>query len=202
MRKRLILSSLVICILLTGAVIGFVIVTATGGSDSRSRGQSATDVDSVPNPSTSGGDGSGDLQTAASGQANNGSTPADPDGSGTTAADSVSGSFLSDDSDNPRPRGCQLTPGETCRVRFLGSYRLSSTESGTIVVSAHENGSEKPVTSKSLSVKKGTFRWPAELIYVVSPQAETVQFRIILLDPDGKQLAAQDPPGPVIPISR
>lgn len=98
------------------------------------------------------------------------------------------------------PRGCPLTSGQECVVRFIGTYRLETLDSAILRFGAYENGSSDPVAFYDEEVVRGSDRMIYHLVFVVSESARNVQFKVTLHRPDGSMLYEPDPAPPVLEV--
>lgn len=95
-------------------------------------------------------------------------------------------------SDPPRPSGCSLQAGQSCRVEFDGRYRLTDFDNAIIRVGAFEDGSDTASFSSDLPVFRGGQGWYVKLYYKPRPNVQKVTFRAFLIAPDGTTLSAPE----------
>jgi hypothetical protein len=116
--------------------------------------------------------------------------------------DWIDGSPKGMSADDPRPHGCNFSPGQICRFEVTGRYGLKSQEIATIEVGAYDNGETKPSFSTKLpNAKKGGSAWfVREFPYSAREDVKEMAIIVRLLAADGKELARGKPT--VFPVEK
>ena len=165
-----------------------------------SRGTSSGKDPGETGTASSGGRGAGKGGTPAKGGGPAGGSGSSPGQEPTTSSadpyppDYVAAGISTDNPDDPQPQGCDLYRGNVCKIHFKGRYRLVTQEGAIIRVAAYEDGRSEPSQSADLTVPKGSSQWFVDLAYPVGKNARTVQFKAMLVSPEGKILYQRDEP--------